>query len=410
MVDPTEFAVHYVDSREQDLGKCDPKHVLVLLSGEDSPERHDLLMSLRDRDVWLRCSCDRLLHPVRGRRAFLRIHQRHHAPAPGLGCVLCERATKADQDGGRGKIRRPGADDTLVLNTPVFGPRSDTDRSASGGGSSSGARYASQRGLLRSYAQHAGWNRLQAPLHRPDMWRGFRRVLTAREARLPEGARIALSQITWLPDEPFVPSSFGWRASLDWPSAAVVPEMWLIAVLDQGEIKSWGDHCVKMTPRDAAGREILYRIPRSQVATTVCTPPYLAFMVGHPPKENEIDWAPQRVVLEGIAGTSCPVPVESGEERRAVGVLQQLGVAYEKVLFPDGTIWPDFLIHEFKLILEVQGSRRDGYTEQKARSHPRMLAHYPGWRMVKWQTNEGQGVDDLRRMLEEAVNLFVREG
>lgn len=409
MADPAEFTVHYVDSREQDLGKCDPTHVIVLLSGEDSHDRHDLLMRLRDRDVWLRCPCGRLLHPVRGRRAFLRIHQRHHAPAPGLGCALCERASKVDQNGGRGSVSRPDADDALVLNTPVFTPGSDSDRSGKGG-ASGGARYASQRSLLRSYAQHAGWNRLQGPLRGPDMWLGLRRVLSAREARLRDGERISLNQITWLPDEPFTPSSFGWRAALDWPSPAVVPEMWVIAILDKGEVSSSGESSIVMNVPDAAGRKIRYSILRSQISTTVSTPPYLAFIVGHPPTRNQIEWKPLRVVLEGIAGTSCPVPVESSEERRAVWVLQQMGLAYEKVLFPEGKIWPDFLIHEFKVILEVQGSRRDGYTERKAETHPKMLAHYPGWRMVKWQANEGHTVDDLKKLLEDAITASVREG
>lgn len=380
---------------------CSTAEIQLLLGGHCA-DRHALLMQLRDAKQWVLCPCGRLLHPVTGRPAFLRLHHNdQEIPPPGLGCALCERAPAGQVLGGRGSVRRrwkhhPG----LVLHTPTW------DGEATGAGlrlgrRELGERYGSQRSCLRYYMERAGWHQLGSALHPGEVWRQLRLSLRGGDVRLRGGAHVRVSDLTWMPDEPLTPSAHAWQVARDWPGEQVVPEMWLIAVVERSGIRIDGGE-VEISWTDQARRTGCLRLPRTQVAWTVCTPPYLLFAAGHATPDLTT-WTPHRVVLEGIVSARCPVPVDSGEERRAVLVLQEMGFAYQKMLFPVDGVWPDFVLPEQRIILEVQGTRRDGYTERKARTHGQMRARFPGWELLTWDVIQGETPSDLRKKLFAAT-------
>src|SRR5690606_23108496 len=116
---PSPLAIEIVTHALERVRMCSDDEILLLRGDQATEARHGYLMELRDRRQWLHCSGGRLLHPVRGPRAFLR-HQTDDIPPPGLGCWLCEREPAGPHTGDRGDIVHPGRGLGLVLDTPVW--------------------------------------------------------------------------------------------------------------------------------------------------------------------------------------------------------------------------------------------------------------------------------------------------
>jgi hypothetical protein len=395
------LAIDILTNKGVVVDQCSVDDTLCLITGDRTARQHTLVTRLRDANQWLRCPCGRILHPVRGPQAFLRINDGDHRPAPGLGCALCEALPADTDDPKRGRISRSSRSRLkLILSTPTWrdGTSDGSSRHSEGG---AGEQYRSQRSMLRQFLQAPGWNRLIRPLRPPELWRQLRLGLRESTTSLG-GQQLRFSAITWLPDDPLTPPNVGWRIARDWCAPQLVPEMWMMAIVERDGLTVDGNE-LQLTWTDMAGRVGSVRLPRAQVAGTVCTPPYIAFIVGHASREP-VSWTPKRIVLEGIVSADSPVPVESGEERRAVQFLQEIRCNYERVLFPGREVWPDILLHRHRVILEIQGCRRDGYSDRKRRSHRRMLDVYRGWRMVTWDVDQGETLDDLRAKLLPIVN------
>jgi hypothetical protein len=150
-------------------------------------------------------------------------------------------------------------------------------------------------------------------------------------------------------------------------------------------------------------------VPRHAVGVIGGTPPYLALAVASDNHDGDLKYAKpvaHRLLLYAIAASAFPVPVESSHERNVAFHLRDIQVAFAKPVFDDGEgLRPDFELPEQKVLIEVQGMNRDEYREKKEETHRRLMAceRYRDWRLVRYDPNEGERLEEFKRKLEAAL-------
>ncbi len=381
------------------------------LPGED-PVYRATVASARERRLWILCDCrdggasDRpAISLVRKEDGRIFLSNLPRAEVPHVdGCIF------APGDGARRRMPVIVFRDVL---RPVAGGRERTDEERPGEapqrrltGPGTGSRDPSLAGHLRGLMQAASLHRLSVSegFASPEEWLG-RIVRAARNFRSPEEIMVSRLLVTkpeaWTSG--FVAQTLD-ELEPEWPKKGT-PFVWLC----------W-------MARDIADREINGAHPalgHVRVLADVTSPtvgrnrvegPWLFLgEVGRSPETGR--WECMEASAQPIASARCPVPMDSHNERRALGALRsaiwslennaKLGEAFggairidlEKPLFDIETVGgrcrPDFILtvirpgcdpaggrhllgDSARYVIEVMGFDDPEYESRKAETHRRM--------------------------------------
>jgi hypothetical protein len=198
------------------------------------------------------------------------------------------------------------------------------------------------------------------------------------------------SRITWTPDHCAEgPEDLLWTVKQTW-TYKEEPQLWVLGFVADPRLPDGAEE-VALEVRDLRGRRHEVRLPKRRIRKRGVRGDHLLFARAH--------WEPDgdrlvydRAVLVPILDRSCPVPVDSSYERRALRVIQRRGLAFCRPLFSIGNVFPDVLLPEHRIVIEVQGVRSHDYRERK--SPEQIIARYArspeyaDWQLILWGPNQ----------------------
>jgi hypothetical protein len=170
------------------------------------------------------------------------------------------------------------------------------------------------------------------------------------------------------------------------------PEGWVVATVEHGQIDEVGGDFTTLRFVDLSGRPVLIKAPSTGVSRPAARGPYLALGAA---ELDSPSGAPrfQQVTLVSIYSTSCPVPVDSHYERSVVRLLQLRELAFVKPVAVDALgLLPDFLLPDYRILIEVQGLDDEKYLQDKREKHAQIRSSqtYAGWTLVTWDPHPGR--------------------
>lgn len=382
----------------------DEEEALRKRAGKDESEDvraavFEVLVRAHTEGLWLACDCrgeggrppisvpclrEGVYH---WRRLTGPLHAAHAA-----GC-LYERAKVSRRDanpGTRAPAELTGEEFFAVLENEPEDPRlAEPDALPDHRRAGHGHRSPKLRQRLFELLVHAGFNRLpDAEVANAQEW--SRRIRQAADAfEVAPGRRLA---------DLVFPYRRMWRMDLVGDRMRVLARAWAEGHRPQAFLCGavWGvdDHGV--TGGRGTRLDVVSQVTRPAVGGSPVGPPYL--FMGVVGLEDGADaWACLAGYAQPIVAMNCPVPVESGAERRAFGTLRKtlrilrrefaaVTFTLEKPLFETGTehgpCLPDFVVRarpghwegrdSVDFMIEVMGFEDGDYRRRKEQTHRAM--------------------------------------
>lgn len=405
------------------------------------------LRTWRRREVHVRCGCGCVMHVVQGKRLFhLRRNPRRRTgegeePRQTLRteCDLCRtvRERQRSREYHVGRLPRPAEPTGLILHSRRIskGEQNRKPRRGGGGGGKVGKKYASAYAHMLGVWERCGFTRyvpastgvVEGPALRSDMrwkdvWERLDNELAGSELwDAAGGVNNTSAYFAWMPGgrrrggmvevnrrlindwrhPEFEPETQIWTMLEEVPKSETVMIPQVTSSMAEKQRREG------MMPLEPYKRDV----PRHLLKVIGGTPPYLALVVASDNRTRKLEYAkpePHRLVLYSIASPFFPVPVESSHEREVALHLRAEGVIFVKPVFEDAEgLRPDFELPKQKVLIEVQGMNLDEYRESKEETHRKLMDgdRYKGWRLVRYDPNEGERFEEFKRRLDAELTL-----